>query len=215
MDFSCHPERSEGSMAPSVAASANSWILRVAQDDNPTARGPGLSRPPTAAFSLIEVVIAAGIFAVAIASILALLPALTRQSANSADTLTALQLPDAIRVELQRLVAEGGGLDTLAGRVGPMTALPPETLTLVATRDGAFVQSRDYPSPTTGPISEDAQYFVIEAWGFSQAPLAFDPGGTILALHVRVSWPYHVPGTSGVTPVGGRDEVSFNVVSSR
>jgi hypothetical protein len=167
------------------------------------------------AFSLVEVIIAVGIFAAAVAVILALLPVLTRQAAGSADTLTALRLPDALRTELQR-VAMTGGFDALAGQTRPMTAPLPDTLTLVASRDATRVQTLSYlPPPTTEQISEDGRYFLIEAWSFNEAPLAFDASGTVLALHIRVSWPYRVPGSSTASPPAGREQVTFNLALNR
>ena len=60
------------------------------------------------AFSLIEVIIAVGVFAVAVVVILALLPPLSREATDSADALVAQSLPDSVRVELSRLAASGG-----------------------------------------------------------------------------------------------------------
>ena len=47
-----------------------------------------------AGFSLIEVVIAAGIFTVAVTVTLALLPSLARQSIDNTDALAAQRLPE-------------------------------------------------------------------------------------------------------------------------
>ena len=171
--------------------------------------------PGFAAFSLVEVIIAVGIFAAAVAVILALLPALTRQAAGSADTLAALRLPDALRTELQR-VATTGGFDALAGQTRPMTAPLPDTLTLVASRAATRVQTLDYlPPPAAELLGVDEQYFLLEVWSFNQAPLAFDASGSVLALHIRVSWPYHIPGSSTATPSTGREQATFNLALNR
>jgi hypothetical protein len=166
------------------------------------------------AFSLVEVVIAVGIFTVAVTVMLALLPALVRQAGSSADTLTALRLPDPIRLELQR-VAVAGGFDALATQARPMGTPLPATLTLVASRTVTQVQSLDYQPPATGRIVEEEQYYLVEAWQFTQPPLAFDPAGAGLALHIRVSWPYRNPGAATVTPPGEREQVTFNLTLSR
>lgn len=164
---------------------------------------------PIGGFSLVEVIIAVGLFATAVTVILALLSPLSRQAAASADALTALRLPDAVRTELQRLAA-AGGFDALAGQARPMAAPLPATLALAATRDATRVQSLSYlPPPTAGQIAPGGQFFQIEAWTFNQAPLAFDPGGTVLALHVRVSWPYYTPGFPGPTAPADREQVAF------
>jgi hypothetical protein len=166
-------------------------------------------------FSLVEVILAVGVFATAIAVILALLAPLTRQAAASADMLTALSLPDAIHTELRRL-AGVGGFDALAGQAKPMDASLPATLLLVAPRDGACVQSLNYlPPPAADHVARSDQFFMIEAWTFNQAPLAFDPSGTMLALHIRVSWPCFTPGAVSATPAADRAQVTYNLSLNR
>lgn len=166
-------------------------------------------------FSLIEVIIAVGIFAAAVAVILGLLPSLTRQAATSADTLAALRLPDSIRAELQRL-ALTGGFDALAGQARPMTAPLPATLSLVANREATRVQSLSHHAPPPAErIARAEQYFHIEAWSFNQAPLMFAPGQAVLALHVRVSWPYFTPDSTAATRPADREQVTFNLALNR
>ena len=170
---------------------------------------------PRRGFSLIEVGLATGIFALGVTVILGLLPALTRQSAVSTDVLAALRLPDAIRVELQR-VAAAGGLDALASETKPLTAPWPDTLTLVATRDGSQVHTLNYQSPPAdGRIEEDRQYFLIEACRFAQSPLGFDASAPTLALHLRVSWPYRPPGSAVIVAAVAREQFTFNLVLRR
>ena len=212
---SCHSDCSEESTAAIVTPGSNAWIVRGALDDN--LRRPLMQscRRSSSGFSLVEVIIAVGIFAAAVTVILALLPALTRQAAGSADTLTALRLPDALHTELQR-VATAGGFDALAGQTKPLAAPLPDTLTLVASRDATRVQACNYlPPPAADQIGEDERYFLIEAWRFTQAPLAFDPSGAVLALHIRVSWPYRLPGSSTATPLAGREQITCNLVINR
>jgi hypothetical protein len=165
-------------------------------------------------FSLLEVVIATGIFAAAVTVLLAFLPALTRQGAVSADTLAALRLPDAIRSELQRL-ASAGGFDNLAVQTAPIVTPLPATLTMVAARDSTLVQSLDYLPPGDEHLALDGQFYLVEVWRFNAAPLAYDAGGAVLALHIRVSWPYFTPGSAGATPLAAREQVTFNVGLNR
>ena len=166
-------------------------------------------------FSLIEVIIAVGIFAAAVAVMLGLLPSLTRQAAASADTMTVLRLPDVVRTELQR-VATAGGFDALAGQTKPMATPLPATLNLAASRDATRVQSLGYQLPSSADqIVQSEQYFMVEVWSFNQAPLAFDPGGAVLALHVRVTWPYFTPGSTTATPLADREQVTYNLALNR
>ena len=127
----------------------------------------------SAGFSLIETVIAVGIFAVAVTVILALLPALTRQAADSADALTAQRLPDSVRVELQRQASTD--FNGLAAAVPVMTLPLTNGLSLVAARDGSPLQSVGYlPPPSAALLPADEHYFHVEVWRFNQAPLNYD-----------------------------------------
>ena len=146
---------------------------------------------------------------------LALLPALTRQAALSADTLAALRLPDAVQVELRRM-ASAGGFEALAAQARPMASPLPDTLRLVASRDAAQVQALNYepPDPANG-LNESAQFFLIEIWSFSEGPLAFDAAGAGIALHTCVSWPYRHPGSPTATAAAERERVTFNLASRR
>ncbi len=162
-------------------------------------------------FSLLEVIIATGIFAATASVMLALIPALGRQASGTTDTLAALRLPDALHTELQRL-AVSGGFDALAGQTRPMAIPLPATLALVGPRDVSRLQTLDYLPPSASEqIPEAEQYFLIEVWRFDQAPLAFAPGGAVLALHARVSWPHHIPGSSAIVPLAAREQVNFNL----
>jgi hypothetical protein len=166
------------------------------------------------AFSLVEVVLAVGIFAVAVATMLALLPALTRQTAESADALVAQELPDNLRVELQRLAAQN--FNELAAAVPVMTAPLDNGLLFVASRDGGRLHSFNYRPPAVGSqIPTGEQYFAVEVWRFSQKPLAYDPAGSVLPLYVRVSGPYRLPAAATVTSLGDRSQITFTLVIAR
>jgi hypothetical protein len=173
-----------------------------------------MRRDRHSAFSLVEVVIAVGIFAVAVATILALLPALTRPSSEATDSLVAQQQPDNLRIELQRLA--GAGFDALA-TAAPVMAAPLENgLLLVASRDGARLHSSGYLPPSASlRIPPDEQYFAVEVWRFSQPPLAYDAGAAVLPLYVRVSWPYRNPGSGTPTALADRKQVTFTVAINR
>jgi hypothetical protein len=170
-----------------------------------------LRQPP--GFSLIEVIIAAGIFAGTVAVIVALMAALARQTAESAESLAARRLPDAVKVELDRLAARG--FENLAGQV-PFMILPLDAgLALAAARDVADVQSLTYLPPATGRISSDEQYYLIECWRYADEPLRFDSAKAFLALHVRVSWPYRLPGLTKPVDWENRNELTFAVSINR
>jgi len=164
------------------------------------------------AFSLLEVVIAVGIFATAVVTLLALLPATLRESADSLDTQIALRLPGAIETELRRLVA-AQGLDALAARVPVMNASPDRDELLVATHQGDDVRRL-----AVGERPVRDQYFLIELQRFGPGPLAYDPAGTVLALNVRVSWPYRRLTPGGLTPAlpaSERQQLNFTLALNR
>ncbi|MBL9216855.1 MAG: hypothetical protein JNG82_00070 [Opitutaceae bacterium] len=164
------------------------------------------------AFSLIEVVIAVGLFAGSIVVIIGLLGTLSRQAADSADVLTAQRLPAAVRVELARLA--GNGFDGLAAQIPVMAAPLDHGFALVADREAAEVQSPNV-TPPAALIPADAQYFLVECWRFPAEPLAFTGAKAFLALHVRVSWPYRVPGALAPVPLAERSQTTFAVSLNR
>lgn len=173
-----------------------------------------MERPRRAGFSLIEVVIAVGIFALAVATMLALLPSLTRQTSDTADTLVAQRLPDNLRVELQRLAR--GNFDALATAIPIMSAPLDNGLRCVASRDGARLHSVTYLPPAAGAqIPEGEQYFAVEVWRFNQQPLAYDATAAILPVYVRVSGPYRNSGSVTPTVLEDRSQFTFTAAINR
>lgn len=170
---------------------------------------------PRRAFSLVEVVLAVGVFAGAITVILALLPALTTRAANSADALIAQRMPDALRVEMQRLAATGG-FDALATRIPVMHVPLDNGFAFVATRDAARLHARDYLAPGVNDTLEPQErYFLIEIWRFPSAPLAYEAGGVVLPVVVRVSWPYQIAAASSPVALADRAAITFTLAINR
>jgi hypothetical protein len=165
------------------------------------------------AFSLIEVITAVALFATSVTVIIALLPSLARQSGESMDLLAAQRLPDALKVELTRLAA--ANFDSLAGEVPVMPAPLAGGLAFVADRDAARLQSRDYLAPAAGQLTESEQYFLVECWRFPEEPLRFDNQKGFLALAVRISWPYRLPGSSASTAESVRSQFMLTVALNR
>lgn len=166
------------------------------------------------AFTLLEVLLAVAIFAGAIVVVLSMLPGLTRQGSAAIGASEAQGLPDALTVELQRLAQ--GNLDALAARIPVMAAPLRDGLPLVAARSGTRVASLDYRAPgATDQIAEAEQYYRVECWRFAEEPLRFDATKHVLALYVRVSWPYLGPGGAGrpaiTTEERDRRELTFTV----
>lgn len=153
------------------------------------------------AFSLVEVVIAVGVFAVAIVAVLGLLPTLARHAADSTDRLTAQHLLDAVRVELCGTV-RAQGLDQLAADLPLLAGASAGGGMWVAPRAGAPLRR----IASGGGVAGD--FFVIEAGRFATGPLAYANGRGVLPVAVRIEWPYHPVGASAPTPVGERHKLT-------
>lgn len=167
-----------------------------------------------AGFSLLEVVIAVGIFATAVVVILALLPGLTRQAADTTDTFTAQRMPDAVRLELERL-AISGGFDALRARLPVMDASLSAGLALTASRDGAQLHSVGYLPPSfSAAVPQGGQYFAVEVWRYAPSQLKHD-SNTLLPVLVRVSWPCWNPGATAATPLEDRQQFTFTLALRR
>jgi len=167
---------------------------------------------PCAAFTLLEVVIAVGIFATAVVTLLALLPATLRESADSLDTQTVLRLPGAIETELHRLV-DTHGFDAFAARIPVLNASTDHGELLVAAHQGDDVRRL-----AAGESPMRDQYFLIELQRFASGPLAYDPAGTVLPLCVRVSWPYRRLAPEGLPPAlpaSERHTLTFTLALNR
>ena len=136
-----------------------------------------------------------------------------RQGTESSDRLVAQRLPDAVQVELNRLAL--AGFDALAAETPVMGTPLNNGLAFVETHDGARLQSLSYRPPATGRIADDEQYFLVECWRFPDGALRYDGAQSSLALAVRVSWPYRVPGASAPTAPASRHDLMFTVSINR
>jgi prepilin-type N-terminal cleavage/methylation domain-containing protein len=168
-------------------------------------------RGTQAGFSLVEVIIAVGIFAVAVVAVLGLLPILARSAAESADALVAQRLPAALESELRKS-ASASSLDALASSIPTATTLLENGAAFIASRDGLRLAPI---GESTNLIMAGDGYFVIEVWRFPSEPLAFVPGGAVLAIRARVSWPYRLAGSATATPFNDRSQLSFNLAINR
>lgn len=160
-------------------------------------------------FSLVEVVIAVGIFTASVVVALSLLPSLLEQSSDSTDRLVAQRLTDAMRIELDRQ-ALAIGFDSLATTIPVMSAPLENGWPLVVTADGLRIEPAD-----SGGIANDDRYFLVELWRFPQPPLSYDPASAVLPLYVRISWPYRLPGFATATGAGDRKQLTATLALDR
>lgn len=174
-----------------------------------------LLRQDDRGFSLFEVIIAVGIFGAAITIMLSLLPALVASAAKTSDTIVAVRLPDAVGLELQR-VAISGGFKALVSQISRLAEPLPATLMLAADRTLERVQTLNYlPSMAAEQIPAASRYFLIEVWRFTAPPLEYNARGAGLAVQVRVSWPFFIPGADTATPLGDREQFVFSLALNR
>jgi len=164
------------------------------------------------AFTLLEVILAVGLFVSAVSVSLGLMAGLSRISADARDELTAQRLPEPLKVELTRLAA--AGFDRLADRVPVLASPLPGGLRFAADRDAVRLDSLDY-MPVANGVLDAGQYYLVECWRFPSGPLSFDGQKAFLALHVRVSWPYRVAGATAPTPLADRSQLAFTQALNR
>jgi type II secretory pathway pseudopilin PulG len=149
------------------------------------------------AFSLVEVVAAIGILAVALIAVLGLMVATVRSGGAITDVDAVARLGENIQGELERLQASLG-LAGVTDLIAPRGSGRP--LCLVATRSGQHVRCADdaYPAanrvlndPLLPGIANRDRYFLIEV---SQSPgLEAAPASGFLAVSARIAWPYQLP----------------------
>jgi len=93
-------------------------------------------------FTLLEVLIAVGLFVSAITVVIGFIAGLSRQGADTHGVLAARGLPEPLKLELTRLSAVG--MDSLAGRVPVMASPLAGGLPFASARDVARVDSLEY-----------------------------------------------------------------------
>ena len=152
---------------------------------------------PSHGFSLLEVVMAVGVLALAVIALLAFLAASGGVANELADAQVAASLGEPVQAELERLRA-AIGLDGLAAAVPP--AGSPAPLRLLATRDGRRVLRADGAGAAADRPLDDSvlagiahrdRYFLIEVTRQLDLPEAPDAG--FLAVSALVRWPFNLP----------------------
>jgi type II secretory pathway pseudopilin PulG len=164
-----------------------------------------MHRPSQKAFSLIEVVISIAIFALTIVALVAMLAPVSRDTDRIRDSETASRLASSIERELNRL-----NFETVRS-----STVPPNSLYLVATRDGSrvlvtgvnpadplVVTTVDRPAEralndaTRPGIADRDRYFLIKVSRFPAGDPALQVAGATqgnLPLIVTISWPFRLP----------------------
>jgi type II secretory pathway pseudopilin PulG len=168
---------------------------------------PAAPSRSSAAFSLIEVVVAVGIFAIAIVSIVGLLVPIRNSVSDVRDTDDAARLATLIQSELQKQ-----SFPTIAGF---LDSPPSDMNRLFASRDATKVgvgtdnAKWGVATATFNPDSE--KFFLIELTrNTALSPNAtFDATSGYLAFTIKLTWPAFAS-----TPPGGSIEASSSQQST-
>ncbi len=166
-------------------------------------------------FTLLEVVMATGVLALAVMALLGFMAATAGTEGEIADARTAAGLGGPIQAELERLRSELG-FDGLAAAVP--AAGSPAPLRLVGARDGRRALRADGAGPAADrPLNDPAlpgiarrdRYFLIEIT--RQLDLPAGPEAGFLAVSALIRWPFNqavgpaTPGAVAVDADGARE----------
>jgi hypothetical protein len=181
-------------------------------------RGP--RHPAAAGLTLLEVVVAIGIGALALVGVLGLFAATIHSEDEVRDRDAVNRLGGGIEAELSRL-------KTGLGWSGWVAGLPPcdaaDGILLVGTRSGGWVRRADGPDPAADRSPDDPElpgipardrYFRIEV----RAAPGFRPEGAtgFVVVEARVSWPFRVPmGAATSDPSGATEDPSTETPSAQ
>jgi len=174
------------------------------------------------AFSLIEVVVAIGVFAVGMVAVVALFAPVARSVAGSSDAEAAATVAERLRDELARRVAVVGSFapvvalfkNTTANGSHEVTtadnassaATDPrrDTRLLFASRDGSKIAGyTDTAIWGTGQVNDAEKYFeitLIRLDALSPNTTAADATSPTLAYTARIRWPAFVPDNAPANP---------------
>lgn len=163
-----------------------------------------LYRREAAGFSLMEVVIATGVFALAIVAVIGLVGVPSRATREVFDSTVAARLAEGVNQELARLAAAVGFPKLVEDTT------PSKELFVYATADGSRLVESSLADLADVGVPSVERYFLLEIMQLS-APA---PTDACLPLQIRVQWPYMLPDgrEAGETQ---RSSFSFNTAILR
>lgn len=162
---------------------------------------------PLAAFSLVEVVVAVGIFAISIVAVIGLLAPTSKNVAAVRDTDDSSRVVSAIQSKLQETASASGGFNNIIGYLQDKAADDPadgaayltgstEQYTLYASRDGTRIGlSKGKDSNNANIFTDNKQkYFeVVLIRDVNLSKKADDANAGYLAFTMRLRWPAFTP----------------------
>lgn len=186
------------------------------------------SPPIVRGFSLVEVIIAIGVFSVAVVGVISLLSPITSQVRQLKDSKIANNLRAPIREELNSMkftsfvnedftAIASDWLDNVVNPTIDRPAQYPTVLaSLVALQDGSRVNEIGW-AETNALIPRDDQYFLIQVLepqppaNTDVADLRYAANDAHVAFNVEISWPFRLSGGAEV-PYANRKKFSFFTV---
>lgn len=169
------------------------------------------------AFTLLEVVVAVGVFAVGMVAVIGLLTPVARSVGDSADADAAARVADAVRAKLQTMpwATVAGMLKRTTGSGHELTIadnrsdydLTKDAQLLFASRDGTKVGTYGdatlWLDPVTRRASDREKFFevaLIRNEDLSPGSEAFpDATAVVLGYTVRIRWPAFIADTATTT----------------
>lgn len=152
------------------------------------------------AFSLIEVVLAIGVFSLTILAVIGMLGSTSQATSEVVGTTTASLVADGVKAELEKMghvnVEAATGGSGAKGAVG-------NTITLVATRDGGevvLVPAGTSVDDTSLAIPVRDRFFQITLERLV-GPMGYQPNNSHLAVSMVLVWPCILP--TGPAPNDG------------
>lgn len=180
---------------------------------------PAAKRHPSgsSAFTLLEVIVAVGIFAIGMGAVFGLFTPVAKSVADSADAEAAARIVDLVKIKLQSqgIVGVAPLLKVATGRTHQLTDadarnnynIAADSQLLFASRDGTKVGTYSDPiwvDPATRQRSDRDKYFeiaLIRNEAISPNNASLDATAPVLAYTARVRWPAFVPLAGGTTAI--------------
>jgi hypothetical protein len=148
-------------------------------------------RAPRSAFSLLEVVIAIGLFALGIAVVVGLFAPVARSVGTHADAQTAVNIADLLEIELSKRTRIAGSFQPVIalfqnGPDLPMGSVRDDARILFADRSGSKLAIGSEPMWN----GSEAPYFEVRLFRHSAlSPSAADDTAIVLVYTARIAWP--------------------------
>ncbi len=152
-------------------------------------------------FSLVEVVVAVGIFALAIVGVIGLLAPTARNIADVADSDAATRVTSAIQAALQQSVSSSGtGFTALGNTLQVPAANASPTYNFYATRDGRVVgQDAAFTAAALTNADKFFEFALLRNTALSGSNSSGDASAGFLAFSISLRWPAYLPNGTQVT----------------